>query len=117
LVDAGHSQPLQLALAQFAEEPLDQVQPRGTSRHEVEVHPFVLRQPQTPVVRVTGKRFGCSMISAITNQVKVRVHDLRERFTSQMLSKFLRRPLRQNAGKVFLILDNHPVHRSKLVKQ
>jgi transposase len=72
---------------------------------------------KTPVVKVTGKRFGCSMISAITNQGKLAFMIYRERFTSQMLIKFLRRLLRQNAGKVFLILDNHPVHRSKLVKQ
>lgn len=72
---------------------------------------------KTPVVKVTGKRFGCSMISAITNQGKLAFMIYRERFTSQMLIKFMRRLLRQNAGKIFLILDNHPVHRSKAVKE
>lgn len=72
---------------------------------------------KTPVVKVTGKRFGCSMISAITNQGKLAFMIYRERFTSQMLIKFMRRLLRQNAGKLFLILDNHPVHRSKAVKE
>lgn len=72
---------------------------------------------KTPVVKVTGKRFGCSMISAITNLGKLAFMIYRERFTSQVLIKFLRRLLRQNPGKVYLILDNHPVHRSKAVKQ
>ena len=72
---------------------------------------------KTPVVKVTGKRFGCSMISAITNQGKLAFMIYRERFTSQVLIKFLRRLLRQNKGKVFLILDSHPVHRSKVVKR
>jgi transposase len=72
---------------------------------------------KTPVVKVTGKRFGCSMISAITNQGKLAFMIYRERFTSQVLIKFLRRLLRQNPGKVYLILDSHPVHRSKIVKQ
>lgn len=72
---------------------------------------------KTPVVKVTGKRFGCSMISAITNQGKLAFMIYRERFTSQLLIKFMRRLLRQNAGKIFLILDNHPVHRSNAVKE
>jgi transposase len=72
---------------------------------------------KTPVVKVTGKRFGCSMISAITNQGKLAFMIYRERFTSQVLIKFMRRLLRQNAGKIFLILDNHPVHRSNAVKE
>lgn len=72
---------------------------------------------QTPVVKVTGKRFGCSMISAITNQGKLAFMIYRERFTSQLLIRFMRRLLRQNAGKIYLILDNHPVHRSNAVKE
>lgn len=71
---------------------------------------------KTPVVKVTGKRFSCNMISAVTNQGKLSFMIYRERFTSQGLIKFLRRLLRQNPGKVFLIVDNHPVHRSKVVK-
>lgn len=71
---------------------------------------------KTPVVKVTGKRFGCSMISAITNQGKLAFMIYHERFTSQMLIKFMRRLLRQNTEKIFLILDNHSVHRSKAVK-
>jgi transposase len=72
---------------------------------------------KTPVVKVTGKRFGCSMISAVTNQGKLAFMIYRERFTSQVLIRFMRRLLRQNTGKIFLVIDNHPVHRSKAVKQ
>lgn len=72
---------------------------------------------KTPVVRVTGKRFSCNMISSVTNQGKLAFMIYRERFTSQVFIKFLRRLLRQSKGKLFLIIDNHPVHRSKVVKQ
>ena len=72
---------------------------------------------KTPVVRVTGKRFSCNMISSISNLGKLAFMIYRERFTSQVFIKFLRRLLRQSKGKVFLIVDNHPVHRSKAVKQ
>ena len=72
---------------------------------------------KTPVVRVTGKRFSCNMISSVSNLGKLAFMIYRERFTSQVLIKFLRRLLRQSKGKVFLVLDNHPVHRSKVVKQ
>ncbi len=71
---------------------------------------------KTPVVRVTGKRFSCNMISSITNQGTLAFMIYRERFTSQVFIKFLRRLMRQNKGKVFLIVDSHPVHRSKVVK-
>lgn len=72
---------------------------------------------KTPVVKVTGKRFGCSMISAISNHGKLAFMIYRERFTSQLLIKFMRRLLRQTEGKLFLILDRHPVHRSKAVEE
>jgi transposase len=71
---------------------------------------------KTPVVKVTGKRFGCSMISALNNQGRLAFMIYCERFTAQVFIKFLRRLLRQNPKKVFLIIDNHPVHHSKAVK-
>jgi hypothetical protein len=44
-VNARCRKPLRLTLAQFTEEPFDQVQPGGTGRYEMEVHSRVLCQP------------------------------------------------------------------------
>ena len=68
---------------------------------------------RTPVIPGTGQRFGCNMLSTVTNRGKLFFMVFRGRFTAGVLIGFLRRLLRQTEGKVFLIVDRHPVHRSK----
>lgn len=67
----------------------------------------------TPVTLGTGRRFGCNMISAITNRGKMCFMVFKERFTAAVFKEFLKRLLRLVKGKIFLIIDGHPVHRSK----
>jgi len=65
----------------------------------------------TPVILGTGQRFGCNLISAITNRGHLQFMVFKHRFTVSVFLKFLRRLLRQNRGrKIFLVLDGHPVH-------
>ena len=75
---------------------------------------------QTPVIPATGKRFSCSMISALTNQGSLSFKVFTGTFTSKTLIDFCRRLIKQagqqNQHKVFLILDGHPVHRSNVVR-
>jgi transposase len=72
---------------------------------------------QTPVILATGQRFGCNMISAITNQGRLNFMVFKERFTAPVFIEFLRRLLRQNDRRIYLIVDRHPVHRSHKVKK
>jgi transposase len=71
----------------------------------------------TPVIVATGKRFGCNMISAITNQGRLNFMVFKSRFTAPVFLEFLNRLIRQSKRKVFLIVDRHPVHRSKKAKK
>lgn len=71
---------------------------------------------ETPVVDATGKRFGCNMISAITNRGHLNFMVFKKRFTAKVFLDFLRRLTRQVEQKVFLIVDGHPVHRARKVK-
>jgi transposase len=71
---------------------------------------------KTPVVDATGKRFGCNMISAITNRGRLHFMVFQGRFTGPVFLSFLRRLTRQAGRKVFLIVDGHPVHRARKVK-
>ena len=71
---------------------------------------------KTPVIKGTGQRFGCNMISAITNQGALSFMVFRENFTVAVFLRFLRRLIRQNERRVYLIVDGHPVHRAKLVQ-
>lgn len=75
------------------------------------------KRGKTPVVAGTGKRFGCSMISAITNRGQLNFMVFKEAFNADVFTGFLKRLIRQSPQKVFLIIDGHPVHRSKEVKK
>ena len=71
---------------------------------------------KTPVVKKSGKRFGCNMLSAITNQGDLRFMVFEKRFTAPIFLDFLERLVKSAPGrKVFLIVDRHSVHRSKAV--
>ena len=72
---------------------------------------------KTPVVEATGRRFGCTMISAITNRGRLNFKVFEGRFTGPLFVDFLRRLTRQAGRKVFLIVDGHPVHRARKVRE
>ena len=74
------------------------------------------RRGQTPVVPVSGKRFACNMISTVTNRGALRFMVFGKRFTAAVFIRFLERLLKSSPHKVYLIVDRHPVHRSKQVK-
>lgn len=75
------------------------------------------RRGQTPVVPGTGKRFRCNMISAITNRGKLAFMVFEGRFNTPVFLTFLRRLIRHNRRKTFLIIDGHSVHISASVKR
>lgn len=72
---------------------------------------------KTPVVKRTGNRFSCNMISTITNLGKLTFMVFHENFTSEIFLQFLKRLVRQSNRKIFLIVDNHRSHKSKMVNE
>ncbi len=70
---------------------------------------------RTPVIPGTGQRFGCNMISSITNRGRLCFMVFKKRFTSRVFIAFLDRLIRQVKRRIFLIVDSHPVHRAQLV--
>ena len=75
------------------------------------------RRGQTPVIPGTGARFGCNMISAITNRGKLNFMVFKGRFEAELFKEFLSRLIKQCKNRVFIIVDRHPVHRSAKVKK
>jgi transposase len=73
------------------------------------------RRGKTPVIPGTGQRFRCNLISAITNRGQLAFMVFERRFTAAVFVAFLRRLLRHAGRKVFLIVDEHPVHTSAAV--
>ncbi len=75
------------------------------------------RKGKTPVVPSPGQRFGCNVISSITNRGTLRFMVFRGKFNSGVFITMLNRLVKSAAGKkLFLIVDNHKVHHSKKVK-
>lgn len=72
---------------------------------------------KTPVVKVSGNRFRCNMISALTNRGQLAFSVFEGNFVVAVFLAFLQRLLKHTKGrKVFLIVDGHPVHKAKSVK-
>ena len=71
----------------------------------------------TPIVRATGQRFGCNMISAITNRGALAFMVFHGRFDARLFIGFMQRLLKQADRKLYLIVDGHPVHRSREAKR
>jgi len=74
------------------------------------------KRGQTPTIPGTGQRFGCNIISAITNQGSLNFIVFKGRFNTDVFLTFLKRLIKQIEQKVFFIVDGHPVHRAKKVK-
>jgi len=72
---------------------------------------------KTPVILGTGQRFGCNMISALTNRGRLYFMIIKGRFRAEVFVEFLRRLIRQIARYIFLIIDQHPVHVATKVKK
>jgi transposase len=71
---------------------------------------------QTPVVRVTGQRFSLNMISAVSARGLLRFMVVRGGVGARVFIGFLKRLMHAQRRPIYLIVDGHPSHRSKLVK-
>lgn len=71
---------------------------------------------KTPVVAATGQRYRLNMISAVSARGQLRFMVLRGRVNGPQYIEFLKRLVHNAPRPVFLILDGHPVHKSRAVK-
>lgn len=72
---------------------------------------------QTPVVEVTGRRFSFNMISAVSPRGEFRFMIHEGSVTATTFKEFLTRLMVGASKPIFLIVDGHPIHKSKLVKE
>jgi transposase len=74
------------------------------------------KRGNTPIVRVNNKRYGRSIISAISNRGTMRWMVFKGALNVRLFHRFLKRLIMRAKGKIFLILDNLPVHHAKILK-
>jgi transposase len=72
---------------------------------------------QTPVVKATGARFSLNMISAVNALGHFRFMTVEGRINAGVFKDFMGRLITGMDRKVFLIVDGHPAHKAKKVKQ
>jgi hypothetical protein len=71
---------------------------------------------KTPVVPRTGGRNSVNMLSAVSARGELRFMLVKGRVNGTVFAEFLRRLIHHAAQPVFLILDGHPIHRSRPVR-
>ena len=72
---------------------------------------------KTPVVKTTGRRASCNMLSAISNRGDIRFMVMRGKVNSGVFIEFLKRLLVGAKRKIFLIVDGATSHRSKMTRE
>lgn len=73
-------------------------------------------QGQTPVIQSTGSRFIINLLSAISPRGDLRFMAFEGRLNAEVFCDFLKRLLHNADKPVYVIVDNHPVHRSYKVR-
>jgi transposase len=71
---------------------------------------------QTPILRVPLTRDHLSAISALTADGRLLIHVRQHAYRSAHVVAFLRHMLRHIPGKLLVIWDGAPIHRSQVVK-
>lgn len=81
------------------------------------------KKGETPLVKRTSKRGKINMISAVSHNGGCKFMLTKKNVNDQVFIGFLQRLVKDSQGKskarikpVFLILDNHPIHKSKKVQ-
>lgn len=71
---------------------------------------------ETPVIETTGARFSINMVSAVSAKGLLRFMTFQGRMNGDRFIEFLKRLTYRATAPIFLILNGHPVHKSKRVK-
>ena len=72
---------------------------------------------ETPVVEATGRRFSVNMISAVSPRGELRFMVHQGTVNARVFRDFLKRLLAGAERPIFVIVDGHPAHKAKLVKE
>lgn len=71
---------------------------------------------ETPVVEATGRRFAVNMISAVTARGDCRFMVHEGTVNGRVFKTFLQRLVADADRPVFVVVDGHPAHRTRLVR-
>lgn len=72
---------------------------------------------KTPVIETTGARFSLNLVSAVSAKGQMRFMTFEGRMNADKFVEFLERLTYKADTPIFLILDGHPVHKSRIVRE
>ncbi|MDZ7788587.1 MAG: IS630 family transposase [Halofilum sp. (in: g-proteobacteria)] len=72
---------------------------------------------QTPVVEATGQRFGMNLVSAVSPRGDMRFMAIEGRMNAGKFIDFLKRLIHDAERPAFVIVDGHPSHRARKVRE
>lgn len=72
---------------------------------------------QTPVVETSGQRQSLNVISAVNARGEFWAATYDGKLNAESFVEFLRNFLKGRRAKVFLVVDGHPAHKAKIVKE
>lgn len=72
---------------------------------------------QTPVVQTSGQRQSLNVISAVTARGEFWAATYTGKLDTDSYLAFLQNFMQGRSGKVFLVVDGHPVHKAKRIKE
>lgn len=71
----------------------------------------------TPIAKIPARKTSYSMISSLTNQGKLRYMVYKGGMNAKLFKVFLKRLIKDNDKKIFLVLDNLRVHHAKIIQK
>ena len=74
-------------------------------------------QGETPTVRATGRRYGLNILSAVSARGDFRFMVQDGTVTAEVFREFLKRLMVGAKQPIILVVDGHPTHKSKLVRE
>lgn len=72
---------------------------------------------KTPIVQSSGSRFKVNILSAISPRGQMRFMTYESNLTGEVFCDFLKRLIHGADQPIYLVVDNHPAHRSHKVRQ
>jgi transposase len=72
---------------------------------------------KTPILKTTGRRFGLNLLSAVSARGDFRFMVQEGSVTAEVFREFLKRLLQGAKQPIILVVDGHPIHKAKLVKE
>lgn len=87
----------------------------GVSTMSYKLAKTIGKKGKTPIIKRSNNRHRINMISAVSAQGSCRFMVVEKTVNGEVFVEFLKRLMHKAENPIYLILDNHPIHKTKKV--